>query len=82
MLPELNSTVLDERIYQLQYSILALRACRDPFTPAQREVIDIEIHEQTQMIERYESLGGRRANLHREERRPHTGGKGAWNGRA
>jgi hypothetical protein len=80
MMPEQDSTALDKQIWQLQYSIIALQACRG-LSPAQREVIDIEIRVQSEMIADLEAQGGHRKEFGVEEHHAHTGGRGAWNGR-
>jgi hypothetical protein len=80
MIPELESTFADKQIWQLQYSILALQACGG-LSPAQREVIDIEIRAQSDRIADLEAHGGHRKEFGVEEHHSHTGGRGAWNGR-
>jgi hypothetical protein len=80
MMPEQDSTALDKQIWQLQYSIIALQACRG-LSPAQREVIDIEIRAQQARISDLEAQGGHRKEFGVEEHHAHTGGRGAWNGR-
>lgn len=80
-MPDQDSTVLDQRIWQLQYSVLALQSAGRKFPPAQIEVIDMEIRIQQETIADLEAQGGHMKKLGAEERRPHTGGRGAWNGR-
>jgi hypothetical protein len=80
MMPELDTTVLDKQIAQLQYSILALRSAGG-LSPAQREVVDIEIRAQQARIADLEAKGGHRKEFGVEEHHAHTGGRGAWNGR-
>jgi len=80
MMPEFESTVLDKQIWQLQYSILALQAYGG-LSPAQREVVDIEIRAQSDRIADLEAQGGHRKEFGVEEHHAHTGGQGAWNGR-
>ena len=76
MMPELESTVADKQIWQLQYSIIALQSCGG-LSSAQREVIDIEIRAQSERITDLEAQGGHRKELGVEEHREHTGGRGA-----
>jgi hypothetical protein len=80
MMPGQDTTILDKQIWQLQYSILAIHACRG-LSPAQREVVDIEIRAQSERISDLEAQGGHRREFGVEEHHAHTGGRGAWNGR-